>query len=147
MVGGRVNTSTHLERSRGFCDRLAEADIRLTAAISGEFKYDVAFDVVRELLAESGRPDALFCLNDIMALAAIDAARVAGLRVPDDIAVIGFDDIPMASWPSYRLTTVRQPIRRMVADTLELIQAQLLDPEVCGTIRIAPVRLIERDSA
>lgn len=147
MVGGRVNTSTHLERNRGFCDRLAESDMRLTAAVSGEFKYDVAFSVVRELLAGDGRPDALFCLNDVMALAAIDAARVSGLRVPEDLAVIGFDDIPMASWPSYELTTVRQPLRRMVADTLELIQAQLTDPEVCGTIRIAPVRLVERDSA
>ena len=121
--------------------------MRLSKAISGEFNYDVAFSVVRELLAGIDRPEALFCLNDIMALAAIDAARVAGLQVPDDLAVIGFDDIPMASWPSYELTTVRQPLSRMVADTLELIQAQLTDPEVCGTIRIAPVRLIERGSA
>lgn len=146
MIGGRANTSTHLERSRGFSDRLAEVDMQLASEVSGEFRYDVAFSVVQELLKESGRPDALFCLNDIMALATIDAARVSGLRVPEDLAVIGFDDIPMASWPSYGLTTVRQPIRRMVADTLELIQAQLSDPEVCGTIRIAPVRLVERDS-
>lgn len=147
MVGGRANTSTHLERSRGFCDRLSEAGIPLAASISGEFSYDTAFRVVRDLLADPAPPEALFCLNDIMALAAVDAARVAGVRVPQDLAVIGFDDIPMAAWPSYGLTTVRQPLRRMVADTLDLIQAQLSDPEVCGTIRIAPVRLVERDTA
>ena len=147
LIGGHANTSTHLERSRGFFDRLAESGLEPVAKVSGAFKYDVAFAVARDLLTGAGRPDALFCLNDVMALAAIDAARVAGLRVPDDIAVIGFDDIPMAAWPSYRLTTVRQPLRQMVADTLELIQAQLRDPEVCGTIRIAPVRLIERESA
>lgn len=147
MVSGRANTSTHLERTQGFSDRLAEAGMRCTEEISGEFRYDVAFRAVREMLAENNRPEALFCLNDIMALAAIDAVRVVGLRVPQDLAVIGFDDIPMAAWPSYGLTTVRQPLNQMVADTLELIQAQLSDPEVCGTIRIAPVRIVERESA
>lgn len=146
MIGGKTNTSTHLERRRGFCDRLAEASMELSTELVGEFRYDVAFRAARELLAQKDHPDALFCLNDIMALAVLDAARVLRVCVPEDLAVIGFDDIPMASWPSYGLTTVRQPLRQMVADTLELIDAQLSDPEVCGTIRIAPVRLIERDS-
>ncbi|MEZ5722931.1 MAG: LacI family DNA-binding transcriptional regulator [Paracoccaceae bacterium] len=147
MIGGKANTSTHIERKRGFIDRLAESDMRLWGERAGEFRYDVAFGAARDWLAQGDRPDALFCLNDVMALAALDAARVLGLRVPEDLAVIGFDDIQMAAWPSYGLTTVRQPLRRMVADTLELIEAQLSDPEVCGTIRIAPVRLVERDSA
>lgn len=146
MIGGRANTSTHLERNRGFCDRLAEVDMQLVTAVSGEFKYGAAFRVAQELLAATDRPEALFCLNDIMALAVLDSARVMGLRVPEDLAVIGFDDIPMAAWPSYGLTTVRQPLRRMVADTLDLIEAQLQDPEVYGAIRIAPVRLVERAS-
>jgi len=146
MIGGKPNTSTHIERRRGFCDRLAEASMQLSTELSGEFSYDIAFRTAREVLSRPDRPDALFCLNDVMALAALDAARVLGLRVPADLAVIGFDDIPMAGWPSYGLTTVRQPLRRMVADTLELIEAQLADPEVYGTIRIAPVRLIERNS-
>ena len=146
MIGGKENTSTHLERSRGFRDCLAEAGREPVAAPSGEFSYRTAFDAACDLLAQADRPDALFCVNDIMALAALDAARVVGLSVPDDLAMIGFDDIPMAAWPPYRLTTVRQPLRRMVAETLELIEAQLSDPEVHGAIRILPVTLIERDS-
>lgn len=146
MMGGTANTSTHLERSKGFHDRLAEDGRTPCTTLSGGFRYDIAFDAARSLLAEKNRPDALFCANDIMALAALDAARVHRLRVPDDLAVIGFDDIPMAGWPSYRLTTIRQPLRRMVADTLDLIEAQLADPEVSGAIRIVPVRLVERDS-
>ncbi len=81
-----------------------------------------------------------------MALAAIDAAKARGMRVPEDVAIIGFDDIPMASWESYRLTTVRQPINRMVADALDLIEMQIADGSVQGAIRVAPVRLIERAS-
>lgn len=61
--------------------------------------------------------------------------------------MIGFDDIPMASWQSYQLTTVRQPIRRMVAQTLDLIEALRLDPQSKGVIRVLPVELIRRATA
>lgn len=63
------------------------------------------------------------------------------------MAIIGFDDIPMSAWPSYRLTTIRQPLRRMVAETLDLIDAQKADPTVGGTIRILPVEMIRRETA
>lgn len=147
MIGGQPDTSTHLERSRGFLDRLGAGGHSLAAERSGGFRYDRAFAAAREMLTQANRPDALFCLNDVMALATIDAARELGLSVPGDLAVIGFDDIPMADWPPYRLTTVRQPLGRMVRDTLGLIDAQLADPETDGTIRVAPVRLIARNSA
>lgn len=146
MIGGRPDTSTHLERARGFRDRLAEDGLAPLAAPSGGYDYATAFAVAAALLATPLRPEALFCLNDVMALAALDAAREAGMRVPDDLAVIGFDDIPMAAWPSYRLTTVRQPLDRMVADAMELIERQLADPAAEGAIRIAPVALVERQS-
>ena len=56
-----------------------------------------------------------------MAVGGVDAIRAANLRVPDDISVIGFDDVPMASWPSYELTTVRQPITQMVDETAKIL--------------------------
>lgn len=146
LIGGRADTSTHLERARGFRDLLDEAGLAPVAAPSGEYSYARSFAAAAGLFAGGPRPDALFCLNDVMALAAIDAAREAGLRIPDDLAVIGFDDIPMAAWPSYRLTTVRQPVERMAADALDLIAAQLADPALEGAIRIAPVTLSERAS-
>jgi len=81
-----------------------------------------------------------------MALALIDAARARGIRVPEDLAVIGFDDIPMAGWQSYRLTTVRQPIRRMVAEALTLIEQLQTDGAGSGAIRVLPVDLVARDT-
>jgi DNA-binding LacI/PurR family transcriptional regulator len=110
FLGGVANTSTHLERARGFRDALFEAGRSIDVQGFGNFNYQNAYDAGFEMLKGDKAPDAIFCCNDIMALAVIDAARKLGIRVPDDLCVVGFDDIPMASWNSYRLTTVRQPV-------------------------------------
>ncbi len=147
FVGGVPNTSTHLERWRGFKDRMNQSGKFIFKSASGQFDYDVSLGVVHDLLADRHRPDAIFCANDIMAMAAIDAAKAAGMRIPCDLAVVGFDDVPMAAWQSYRLTTVRQRIRLMVEDTFTLVSQLVDDPVACGTIRMTPGVLIERDSA
>lgn len=146
MIGGRSDTSTHLERARGFRDVLGAAGVPLVASVAGNYDYAASFAAAIELLAAPAPPDALFCVNDLMALAALDAARDLALAVPEDLSVIGFDDIPMAAWPSYRLTTVRQPVETMVAATLDLLARLGADPTGEGAIRVAPVTLIERGS-
>lgn len=146
-IAGLRNTSTHLERARGFLDELERHGLRPFCEAEGNFSYSHARDAVLPLLRAAALPDALFCENDIMALAAMDVARMIGLRVPEDLAIIGFDDIPLAGWEAYRLTTVRQPMRQMVAEALQLIDMIKAGQGTNGTIRILPVRLIERDSA
>ena len=72
------------------------------------------------------RPDALFVCNDHMAFAAMDVIRFElGLRIPEDVAVAGFDDVPPAAWPAYALTSFRQRINRMVAETVTTLMAQI----------------------
>lgn len=137
VVGGRRDTSTHLERLRGFEDRLAEAGQSLFRQLDGGYSYRQAFAAAQEILSLRPLPDAIFCANDIMAIAALDAARAAGVAVPGDTAIAGFDDIPMASWESYRLTTVRQPLRRMLGHAIDMITAPDVDPAE-GDIRILP---------
>jgi DNA-binding LacI/PurR family transcriptional regulator len=80
-----------------------------------------------------------------MALGALDAVRSKlGMKVPDDISIVGFDDIPPASWPAYNLTTVRQPIRAMVSRTLSL----LFDPDNFPPMAVqVPGQLMVRGSA
>ena len=112
----------------------------------GGFSYAEGLAAAHRMLDGRVRPDAVFCENDVMALALIDAAKARGLRVPQDLSVIGFDDIPMAGWESYRLTTVRQPIRRMVAETLALIDEQRRGAVPGGAIRVLPVEMITRDT-
>lgn len=71
------------------------------------FDQQTAFEASITLLSEAKPPTAIMCVNDLMAFGALNAARHLGLNVPDDVSVVGFDDIPMASWDTFRLTTVR----------------------------------------
>ena len=75
-------------------------------------------------------PEAVFVANDHMAFAVLDTLKFElNLRVPEDVAVVGYDDVPMASWPSYDLTTVRQPANRMVAETVEIMLSKIQNTE------------------
>lgn len=145
FVGGTANTSTHAERARGFRDALAEAGVSIHGQTSGDFDYRSGY-VAGQALISRDPPNAIFCCNDIMALAVIDAARQHGLRVPDDLAVVGFDDIPMASWDAYRLTTIRQPVELMVQEALSIIDDPAIKPNYHGITRMLSGTLIERQS-
>ncbi|MFC6642726.1 substrate-binding domain-containing protein [Sulfitobacter profundi] len=144
-MGGRRDTSTHLERMRGFRDQLEDAGREIAVQFDGGFSYRQAYAAAQELLALRPMPDAVFCANDIMAIATLDAARMNGVSVPADIAVIGFDDIPMAAWESYRLTTMRQPLRRMLDQAVDIIMDASSYLET-GDIRVLPAELQERQS-
>lgn len=144
-VTGLTDTSTHIERKRGFLDRLAEGGLRPVATVCGAFAYNEAHGAVTALLHDRPDIDALFCENDVMALAAVDVARAMGRRVGEDIAIVGFDDIAQAGWESYRLTTMHQPIRRMVAETLDMIDRLVADPDQ-GAIRVIPGHLLVRST-
>lgn len=154
---GLARTSTDIERMAGFRAALAEAGAPPPLAIEGRFDYDTAFAAVTRLSEAPRPPDALFCVNDVMALGALDALRRAGMHVPEDMAVIGFDDIPMAAWEGYRLTTLRQPIDALVCETLSMLDERLAaarddapitaGARVRGRIRVLPVTLIARATA
>jgi DNA-binding LacI/PurR family transcriptional regulator len=90
-------------------------------------------------------PDAIFCFNDEMALGALQAATEMKLAVPEDVALIGFDDIPLASWPTFALTTISNPIDPAVDILIERITASLADPATsAGAHLIAPALVVRR---
>ena len=99
-----------------------------------------------DLARRGAMPDALFCANDLMAIGALDAIRhELGLRVPEDVMVAGFDDVPEASWKAYDLTTVLQDGPAMVAEAVTVLQRMIAAPDSKGGIlRTVPGRLIER---
>jgi DNA-binding LacI/PurR family transcriptional regulator len=126
MITGDPKGSTSQDRVRGFVERLAEDGIKRKDIdeAPGLSSYDGAAAAALSLfqLRDRPRPDALFGVNDIMAMGAIDALRdKLGLRIPEDLLVAGFDDIPEARRAPYRLTTVQQPIDVMVEQTIALI--------------------------
>jgi DNA-binding LacI/PurR family transcriptional regulator len=147
FIGGIHNTSTHRDRADGFREALREGGQSVFAEEGGGYTYRGSYIAAQSLLTRQNRPDALFCCNDIMALAAIDAARELGLSAPEDVSIVGFDDIPMAGWRSYRLTTIRQPITRMISEVINLIQASKTVPLDETTTSILPGKLILRSSA
>ncbi|GAA3589648.1 hypothetical protein GCM10023078_16730 [Gibbsiella greigii] len=101
----------------------------------------------RSLLAGARWPDALFCANDIMAIGALNVAvGELGMIAGEDISVVGFDDIAMAGWPIYNLTTYVQPISEMVSATVVIISSQLKDVEASAIQQVLPGMLVVRGS-
>jgi DNA-binding LacI/PurR family transcriptional regulator len=148
IVGGNADTSTHVERRRSFVKELQSRGIRSLAEESGGNTYEGGFTAARRLLSVVDRPTALFCISDIMALGALDAARHAlSLSVPDEVSIIGFDDIPAAAWPTYDLTTVQQPVDAMVDEAIAILLRQIADTSASPASFRAPGTLIVRSSA
>lgn len=141
FMGGMTRTSTHLERRRGFIDGLGQCDLQ---EVAGLYRYNTARQAMDDVLSASKPPTALFCANDLMAFAAIDAANTVGMTPGKDIQIIGYDDVPMASWSSYQLTTVSQRVDVLVNETLDLILS--VSPKTKGEMRIVPSALIVRSS-
>jgi DNA-binding LacI/PurR family transcriptional regulator len=121
-VAGKSDTTTNLDRERGLIDQLAELGLKLWGRAGNEdYSHDAGYRAALDLLKGRQKPDAIFFANDILAIGGIDAIRGAGLSIPRDISVVGFDDIRMAEWPSYELTTVRQPITEMVERAADIL--------------------------
>ena len=148
FIAGPHTSHASASRLKGFADRLGEtvgADVLFG---QGDYCYDGGHAAALAMFAAGARPDALFCANDLMALGAMDALRHAlKLRIPDDVMVAGFDDIPAASWAAYSLTTVVQDAGRMVDAALSILamtaetRAALADEAV-----VVPACLVERDT-
>ena len=146
-IAGWEGASTQRDREAGFRAGLREAGIEPCAREVGDYHYGRAQAAARRLFGRSDRPDAVFVANDHMAFAAMDVLRFElGLRIPDDVSVVGFDDVPPAAWPAYDLTTVRQEASAMVAETVRLLLANIADPGIPPRSVCLPARLITRGS-
>lgn len=144
-LAGLENASTSLEREAGLCEALAEAGQSLYARAVGRYDFAEAQRAVLELFRDPAkRPDALFAANDHMAIAALEMLRgELGLKVPQDVSVVGFDNVPQAAWPSFDLTTVQQDVDRMVDATRTLLFEQI-GGEVLARSVTVPCVLVER---
>lgn len=146
-VAGLPHTSTNLERQNAFITRVAELGMVLTHCVAGgEYSYEAGYRSALEI-ARGERAEAIFFANDILAVGGFDALHdVARLRIPEDIAVAGFDDIALARWPRYSLTTFRQPVDAIVDMTVNLIKDHLAHPQKPATITQLSGELLVRRS-
>ena len=146
-ISGWQGSSTGQDRARGLREGLAEAGMEPDTVIDGMYDRDTAAAAARRMMQAARPPDAIFVGNDHMAFAVMDALREMGLRVPRDVSIVGYDDVPMAAWGAYDLTTVRQPLLRMVDATVETLLAQINDPARAAQNLEIDAPLILRGSA
>ncbi len=147
-IGGKVSIQSEAERSAGLRDGLASHGLAVFAEEQGDFSFESGYRAAVTLLRAQVPPDAIFCCNDAMAMGAMDAARhTLGLRVPDDVSIVGFDDIPMSAWPGFNLTTVRNPVDQAVDNILDLLQRRIGRPHLPPEIRWLRPVMVRRGSA
>lgn len=127
MIGGREDLQCSSAREDGYVSALRRAGVALDPAlmVPGDFSMEAGEAAARKLLELPDRPTAIFTGNDGQALGAYRAARAAGLRIPEDLSIIGFDDIPAAEWVEPGLTTIRQPVVQMAETAMRALLRHL----------------------
>ena len=130
-IAGWEGASTQRDREAGLIAALSAHNMKLFAREVGNFRKEEAIVAARAMfdVPAEQRPDAVFVANDHMAFFVLDVLRTElGLSVPEDVSVIGYDDVPPASWPAYNLTTVRQRANLMVQETVDTLIQQIEQP-------------------
>ena len=127
FIRGAARNVDAEERRRGFRAALRSARVARgdTVEVAGDFTESGGYRAAKVLLARDPRPTAIFAANDSMAIGALSALREAGVSVPEEIAVVGFDDVPIARFTSPPLTSVRVPITKLGARATERLVEQL----------------------
>ena len=147
-IAGWEGASTQRDREAGFRAGLADHGHELFARGVGDFRTEQAAEAALEMFSAKQIPDAVFVANDHMAFAVMEVLRGRlGLRVPEDVSVVGYDDVQLAAWPSFDLTTVSQPSDEMVAETVAALIAQIEDGETAPRRVTIDGELVVRGSA
>lgn len=148
-IAGLEDTSTNQQREQGLRDGLAESGQKVFARAVGNYDFEEAKAAARTLFAVKAaqRPDAVFVANDHMAIAVMDTLRIElGLRIPQDVSVVGFDDVKQAAWGSYQLSSVVQDADAMIEATAGLLMEEM-DGANQNRAVVLPTRLMLRASS
>jgi DNA-binding LacI/PurR family transcriptional regulator len=144
FMGGPENATSTQDRFVGFME---EVEKHSGIKVSHSFAYAYSHNAGRKEMLHLLKKDyaqAYFCGDDVLSIGALSAIETAGLSVPDDIGIIGLNDMEMASWENFNLTTIHQPIRQIIASSIELIVAMLDEPDRYPEARLFPCRIVER---
>jgi LacI family transcriptional regulator len=147
FIGGRPDLESARLREAGFRKAMGGAGVTVDDTLMrvGGYRIETALGPARELLSRADRPTAVFASNDLSAIATVTAARGLGLAVPDDLSVIGFDNVPESALASPPLTTIKQPLQQMGAEALMLLVDLIAGVERDTHVRL-PTELVVRAS-
>ncbi|MBP1876393.1 DNA-binding LacI/PurR family transcriptional regulator [Ensifer adhaerens] len=140
VVSSASQTPAQVRRATAFTQRMQTAGVEVVAWSDGPTGYESGYQAGCEILRDK-KIDGAFCVTDLLALGFLDAARIEmHRRVPEDVSVIGFDDIPQAGWKSYELTTIVQSLSTLTDNVLTALETD----EPATRLQVVPVSMIER---
>ena len=136
------------ERLKGYRKAMSEAGLEVNEdwILEGDFECESAVGAAKQIISMAERPSAIFCFNDIMAMAMISTFQQAGIRVPEDISIIGYDNIDLAPYFSPPLTTIHQPKRRLGKSAVEILMDRVKDKEHAPQVFEMVPELVIRNS-
>ena len=148
FIAGFEESSTNRDREAGFYKGLAEHGVVCYSRGVGAYTQEGAAQAARDLFSQQIKPDAVFVANDHMAFSVMDVLRDEfGLHIPEDVSIVGYDDVPQSSWKAYDLTTVEQPSGPMIDATVDILLEQISNRDVSRKAAVLPARLVVRESA
>lgn len=147
-ITGPLNMVVSIDRRDGYEQALLEAGLPIVPelVVEGNFTQENGYHAMEQLLSLPQPPTAVFAASDATAIGALRALHAAGLRVPDDVAVVGFDDVPLASFAMPPLTTMRQPVQELGSVALQLLVERLEHPRTPRRQVRLPATLVQRES-
>ena len=143
FLGGPAKASTTEDRLHGFTEAATAAGARVTAHFAGAYSFDAGRAAMQALLPAT-RPEAWFCADDVLSIGAMSALRDAGLRIPEDVGLIGLNDMEMSAWANIALTTVHQPFADIVTASVDLIVDRFTQADRAPDLRLFPCHIVER---
>ena len=143
FLGGPKSATSTQDRLAGFEEAISHSDIALSVSFASNYSFDAGREEMSKLL-QSTPAEAYFCGDDVLSIGALSAIQTAGLRAPDDIGIIGLNDMEMAGWENINLTTIHNPIKQIIASSIELIEASLKDDSRYPEARLFACRVVER---
>lgn len=146
FLGGPQDATSTQDRLKGFLEKLSEyPDMSVTHSFASQYSFQAGrTEMLR--LTQGPMAEAYFCGDDVLSIGVLSALKDAKLSVPNDVGLIGFNDMEMSSWESIALTTIRQPIKQIVNSSVELMVAMLDEPDRYPEARLFPCRVVERET-
>jgi DNA-binding LacI/PurR family transcriptional regulator len=148
LIAGPADSYVGEERRSAALQRLEEAGITDVPVVRGDFSYDSGRQGIHAIAARGPLPDALICVSDLMAIGAMDGARIdLGITIPQALSIVGFDGSGPAHWANYSLTSIRQPVRRMTGAAVSMLMERIEDRSTSAERRLFAGELLQGHSA
>ncbi|MEM9224214.1 MAG: LacI family DNA-binding transcriptional regulator [Pseudomonadota bacterium] len=145
FLGGPRNATSTIDRLKGFLDEANRSSgLRVSTRFASAYTFDAGRKEMKSILAAGEPAEAYFCGDDVLSIGALSALTEAGFSVPQDVGLLGLNDMEMARWQNINLSTIRQPVPEIIDASVDLIAESVAEPAVKPEARIYPCRIIER---